>query len=115
MLSLVDFKINYGPWETIFQGKAYGHEVEIVTNKERMYLVFIYEVIGEQKTGAIVEGYKAFYARGQIEAFINTLPKASMGIIKNNTEKTQKVFFLTFDTIYLDFTQEDYLKNWIII
>lgn|GEM_PF-1331398 len=111
MLSLVDFKINYGPWETIFQGKAYGHEVEIVTNKERMYLVFIYEVIGEQKTGAIVEGYKAFYARGQIEAFINTLPKASMGIIKNNTEKTQKVFFLTFDTIYLDFTQEDYLKK----
>lgn len=111
MLSLVDFKINYGPWETIFQGRAYGHDVEVVTNKEHMYLVFIYELIGEKKAGAIVEGYKAFLARGQIEAFINTLPKASMGIMKNNTEKTQKVFFLAFDTIYIDFTQEDYLKK----
>lgn len=111
MLSLVDFKINYGPWETIFQGRAYGHDVEVITNKEHMYLVFIYELIGEKKAGAIVEGYKAFLARGQIEAFINTLPKASMGIMKNNTEKTQKVFFLAFDTIYLDFTQEDYLKK----
>lgn len=108
---MVDFKIDFGPWEPIFAGKAYGHEVEIVTNQEHIYLVFIYELLGEKKVGALVEGYKALVARGQIESFINTLPKASMGVIKNDTEKSQKVFFLTFETIYLDFNQEDYLKK----
>jgi len=108
---LVDFKINHGPWQQIFIGKVYGHEVEIITNQEHIYLIFIYELIGEKKIGAIVEGYKALYSKGQIESFINTLPKPSMGIMKNNLEKTQKIFFLTFDPIYLDFTQEDYLKK----
>ncbi|HNV01339.1 MAG TPA: hypothetical protein PKK60_02850 [archaeon] len=108
---MVDFKINHGPWQQIFIGKVYGHEVEIITNQEHIYLIFIYELIGEKKIGAIVEGYKALYSKGQIESFINTLPKPSMGIMKNNLEKTQKIFFLTFDPIYLDFTQEDYLKK----
>ncbi len=108
---MVDFKIDFGPWEQIFVGKAYGHEVEIITNQEHIYLVFIYELIGDKKVGAIVEGYKALVARGQIESFVNTLPKPSMAVVKNNSEKTQKVFFLTFEPTYVDFNQEDYLKT----
>lgn len=106
-----DFKIDYGPWDIVFSGKAYGHEVEILTNPENFYVVFIYETIGEKRVSAIVEGYKALTARGPIEAFINTLPKPSLGVIKNNGDKTQKVFFISFEAIYLDFNQEDFLKK----
>jgi hypothetical protein len=106
-----DFKIDYGPWEPVFAGKAYGHDVEIIVNPENFYLVFIYESLGDKKISAIVEGYKALYARGAIEAFVNTLPKPSLGIIKNNGDKTQKVFFISFDALFLDFNQEDFLKK----
>lgn len=108
---MVEFKIDYGPWDAVFEGKAYGHSVEIVTNRENFYLVFIYEEIQGKKIGAIVEGYKALVGKGNMEAFINTFPKQCMGVLKTLGDKTQKVFFVSFEPIYLDFNSEDYLRK----
>jgi len=108
---VVDFKIDFGPWDSVFEGKAYGHSVEIVANRENFYLVFIYEEIQGKKIGALVEGYKALVCKGNMEAFINTFPKQCMGVLKTLGDKTQKVFFVSFEPTYLDFNSEDYLKK----
>lgn len=107
----MDIKLDFGPWETVFEGRAYGHSVEIVTNREQFYVVFIYEEIEGKKVGAIVEGYKALVCKGNMEAFINTLPKPCMGILKTLGDKTQKVFFISFDPIFIDFNEEDYIRK----
>lgn len=108
----MDFKIDNGPWETIFSGKFWDHDIEIVSNPEHLFLVFIYD--RDEKgaaIGALVEGYKAFVTRDNVEAFIQTLPKPSMGITKNAGEKTSKLFFASLDMVYLDFKHEDFVRK----
>ncbi|MGI6589462.1 MAG: hypothetical protein ACOX1V_02240 [Candidatus Iainarchaeum sp.] len=107
----MDFKLDYGPWEPIFVGTTYGHEVEIVSNPENFYIVIVYDVEEGRKKGAVIEGYKAFYAKGQLESFIQTLPKQCLGIGKNIGERTSKIFFLSFEPFYVDFKQEDYSRR----
>ncbi len=107
----MDFKLDYGPWDVIFSGTTYGHEVEIVANPENFYIVMVYDTTGGKKNGAVIEGYKAFYAKGQIESFIQTLPKQCLGIEKNLGEKTGKIFFLSFDPFYVDFKHEDFSRR----
>jgi len=36
-LKFQSFKINYGPWETIFLGKFYTHDVEVLMNPEKFF------------------------------------------------------------------------------
>lgn len=107
----MDFKLDYGPWEVIFAGTTYGHEVEIITNPENFYIVMVYDTSGGKKNGAVIEGYKAFFAKGQVESFIQTLPKQCMGVEKNLGEKTGKLFFLSFDPFYVDFKHEDFSRR----
>jgi len=107
----MDFKVDFGPWETIFSGQTYGHEVEIVSNPESFFLVIIYDKKEGRSLGAIIEGYKAYSAKGLMESFIQTLPRPSFGIEKTNGEKTNKLFFLSFDPFYVDFKQEDYTRK----
>ena len=107
----MDFRLDFGPWETIFSGQTYGHEVEIVTNPENFFIVLIFDKRDGKKFGAVVEGYKALYARGQMESFIQTIPKASFGVEKSLGDKTGKIFFLSFDPFYVDFRQEDYTRK----
>jgi len=107
----MDFKLDYGPWETVFMGQTYGHEVEIVSNPENFFIVVIYDKREGRTLGAVIEGYKAFFARGQMEAFIQTIPKPSFGIAKSVGGKTGKIFFLSFDPLYVDFRQEDFVRK----
>jgi hypothetical protein len=107
----MDFRLDYGPWETIFTGQTYGHEVEIVTNPENFFIVLIFDKRDGKRMGAVVEGYKALYARGQMESFIQTLPKTSFGVEKSLGDKTGKIFFLSFDPFYIDFRQEDFTRK----
>ncbi|MFA5930866.1 MAG: hypothetical protein WC821_00980 [archaeon] len=107
----MDFKLDFGPWETIFSGTTYGHEVEIVSNPEHFYLVLIFDKRDEKRVGAVIEGYKAYYAKGAMESFIQTLPKPSFGVEKTIGDRTGKIFFLSFDPFYVDFKQEDFSRK----
>ncbi len=104
-------RLDYGPWEVIFNGQAYGHEVEVAMNPEHFYIALIYDKKEGKRNGAVVEGYKAFYARGSLEAFVQTLPKNCFAVEKNLGDKTSKIFFLSFDPFYVDFKQEDYSRK----
>jgi len=107
----MDFRLDFGPWETIFLGQTYGHEVEIVSNPEHFFIVIIYDKRDGKKVGAVIEGYKSYFAKGLMEAFIQTLPKPSFGISKTFGEKVSKVFFLSFEPFYVDFLKEDFTRK----
>jgi hypothetical protein len=107
----MDFKVDFGPWETVFLGQTYGHEVEIFTNPENFFLVFIYDKRDGKRVGSVVEGYKAFFARGAMDTFIQTIPKPCFGVAKSMGDKTGKIFFLSFDPFYVDFKQDDFVRR----
>ena len=107
----MDLRIDFGPWESVFAGSVYGHEVEIVSNPENFFLTIIYDKRNGSKVGAVIEGYKAFSAKGVMESFIQTIPKPSFGVTKTLGEKTSKVFFLSFDPFYVDFKSEDFTRK----
>jgi hypothetical protein len=106
----MDFKVDFGPWETIFTGTFYKHDVEIAVNPEHFFLTIIYEKQDGKNIGALVDGSKALVAKGQMESFIQTLPKTAIGLIKTNGNTTSKMIFISFDPIYLDFKKDDYVR-----
>jgi len=104
----MEMKLDFGPWEVVFSGQTYGHEVEVVVNPEHFYITIIYEKKEGKRSGAVIEGYKAYLAKGSLEAFVQTLPKNCFAVEKNLGDKTSKIFFISFDPFYVDFKQEDY-------
>jgi hypothetical protein len=107
----MEFKINYGPWETVFSGKLFKHEVEVVMNPEKYFLTIIYDIKEGKKIGALVDGHKALVAKGHMSSFIESMPKKTIGIIKSNGQKTLKMLFVSFDPIYINFKQEDFERK----
>ncbi|MEI7962052.1 MAG: hypothetical protein WCI04_06985 [archaeon] len=107
----MDFKLDFGPWESIFLGKVYNHDVEIAVNPDHFYIVIIYDRRDGKDAGAVIEGYKAYLAKGGMESFLQTMPRVCFGIEKNFGDKTSKLFFLSFDPIYVDFKQEDFVRK----
>lgn len=109
----MDFRIDEGPWETIFSGKFMKHETEIVVNPEKFFLIIIYETdpIDKKKLGAVFQGYKAMVAKGNVDSFITTVPKPAIGITKSNGEQTKKMIFVSFNPLYVDFKQEDFIRK----
>lgn len=109
----MDFRIDEGPWETIFSGKFMKHETEIVVNPEKFFLIIIYEndPIDKNKVGAVFQGYKAMVARGNLDSFITTIPKPAIGITKSNGEQTKKMIFVSFNPIYVNFKQDDFIRK----
>jgi len=107
----MNWKLDFGPWNTILEGTFRKHNVEILENAEHFFITVIYDEREGKKVGALVEGHKALVARGSAEAFIQSLPKPAMLIEKTLGEDTFKLFFVTTDSIYIDFKQEDYLRD----
>jgi hypothetical protein len=107
----MDFRIDDGPWESIFVGNFRGHKVEIVSNPEKYFLTLIYDETDSVRKGVLVEGYKALIVRGQLDSFIETLPKPALGISKTTGDKTNKMLFVSFEPIYVDLKQEDYTRK----
>ena len=106
----MNWKLDFGPWTTILEGKFRGHSVELLENPEHFFVTIIYDEKNDKKVGALVEGQKALVARGSAESFIQTLSKPAIIVEKTLGDETFKLFFVTTDSIYVDFRQEDYLR-----
>jgi len=109
----MDFKIDFGPWEPVFHGDFLRHETEIIMNPEKFFLIIIYEKdnLKEGNMGAVFQGYKAMVAKGNLDSFISTIPKPVLGITKTNGESTKKMIFISFNPVYIDFKQEDFIRK----
>jgi hypothetical protein len=107
----MNWKLDFGPWTTIMEGKFRGHSIELLENNENFFVSIIYDEKEGKKVGALIEGHKTLLARGSAENFIQTLPKPAIIIEKTLGEETFKLFFVSTDSIYVDFRQEDYLRG----
>ena len=107
----MNWKLDFGPWNKVMEGTFRGHGVEILENPEHFFITIIYDEREGKKMGALVEGHKALVARGSAEPFIQSLPKPATLVEKTLGDDTFKLFFVTTDSIYVDFKQEDYLRN----
>lgn len=105
---LVEWKIENGPWETVFFGRFKGYPVEVALNPEGIFLAAVFETKDGEKKGAMITVHKAFAADGHMEGFVETLERPCFGVVKNEVTKNLKLFFLSFRPIYADFGE----KNW---
>jgi len=110
-VSEMEFKLANGPWTTLFTGNFQGHDIEILSNPESMILVVIYEKEGDKIAGAVLELFKVFAATGEIEAFVETLPREVLGITKHDPKSTLKFFILGSTPNYVAFKEDAFLSE----
>jgi len=105
------FKIANGPWENLFSGTFQGHEVELYTNPDRILMVLVYEKKLDRVEGAIVELYKAFHATGDVEAFVDTLPRDVLILTKHDEKSTAKFLLLGSKPTYVRWVETEFIKE----
>lgn len=99
------FKLAQGPWTKLFEGTIEGQSVEIHSNEESMLLVLIFEKEQDKNVGLVIQLYKVFVCEGEIEAFVETLPKDAMVLLKHTGKKTMKFFVLGSEPGYAKFEE----------
>jgi len=107
----MDFKLGEGPWKDLFKGNFEGHDIEIVMNPESLVLVEILEKEGGTVKGAVVEIYKVFYATGDVQGFVETLPREAIAVIKHSKTETNRFFLLGSAPAYVEYVEEKFQKE----
>ncbi|MCD6478951.1 MAG: hypothetical protein J7L44_03635 [Candidatus Diapherotrites archaeon] len=102
----MDFKLSRGPWSEIFKGTIEGFECEARVNKEGYLLSLIYEKDEKGITGAIAEVFKVLYAKGNISAFIENIPKRALAVMVHSEEKTHKFFLVDSGPEYVPYKEK---------
>ncbi len=107
----MEFKLSDGPWAVLFEGKIQGHEIEIAVNPKNIMLVFVYESDGGKRTGCLLQCYNIFLAKGNLETFIDTLPRKAMSLTKHSNEQTFKFLLLDSGTTYSAYEENAVIKE----
>lgn len=103
----MELNLTHGPWTLIFKGESEGLESEIYINSESMILSIIYEKNKKGKAvGAVVELFKAFYTKGKISSFVETLPKRAIALIVHPGEKTYKFLLIDSGAVYVPYKEK---------
>lgn len=107
----MEFKLSEGPWKEIFTGRFNEYEIEIFTNPDALILVAIYEREEGKKIGVVLELYKIFYSIGDLDDFIETLPREVIAITKHDEKITQKFFLLGSTPTYVKYEEDEVIKE----
>ena len=106
------FKISDGPWEKMYGGIAQGNEIDIYSNPEGMLLVIIYDKEKNKVAGAVVEIFKVFHSQGDVEHFVETLPRKITVINKHEGEKQDNKFLLlASEPTYVTWNERSFLDE----
>ncbi len=106
------FKISDGPWETLFDGSFQReHEVAVYSNDKSTILVLIFEKHGKTVDGAVAELYKVFYATGELESFVESLPRELLLLTKHNEKETLKFLLLGSGPTYIEWKEEQVIQE----
>jgi len=88
------FKIAQGPWTLLMKGELQNYELEIYTNPQKM----IYVQILRNENGSISECVSEFYqplvATGDVNGFIQTLPREVIVVTKHLLDDTNTFLLL---------------------
>ncbi|MFH1224893.1 MAG: hypothetical protein V1676_03740 [Candidatus Diapherotrites archaeon] len=105
------FKIGYGPWKKLFEGDYQGHTMGIYTNPESVVLAVIYEIEGNKATGAVVELFKTFFAIGETEAFVETLPREVIMLSKHSEKESFKFMLIASKPEYVRWSESVFIEE----
>ncbi|MFH1391092.1 MAG: hypothetical protein ABIH20_02145 [Candidatus Diapherotrites archaeon] len=105
------FKIANGPWEKLFSGNFQEHEVELYSNPEKILLVIVFEKKLDRVEGAIIELYKVFSAEGDVESFVETLPRDVLILTKHDEKSTLKFLLLGSKPTYAMWNEKEFVKE----
>jgi len=87
------FDLPDGPWKKLFDGEFQGHKIEIHKNPESYLLTIVYDIKEEKPTGAILNMYKILTSTGEVEQFVETLPR-ELVLLSRHFEDTNIKFLL---------------------
>ncbi len=102
----MDFKLNHGPWNKLFSGQIEEHEVEIYSNQKGMLLSMIYDEENGEKKGALIELFKVFFAKGELEHFAESLSKNAISFVKHSQAGNIKILMIDSGADYVKFEEE---------
>lgn len=105
------FKITEGPWEKIFAGQFESYPIELYANQDSTMLVAIMEKNGTEITGSILQAYRIFYANGDLQSFVETLPRELIFFGKHEQNETIKFMAVSSNPIYVDFNDETFYQK----
>lgn len=106
---MVDFlKISEGPWEKTFDGQFESYPLEIYANQDSTILVAIIEKNGEESTGAILQAYRIYSAVGDLQSFVETLPRELIFFGKHDQNETIKFLAIGAGPIYAPINDENF-------
>ncbi len=105
------FRISHGPWEKIFEGGLEKNQFFIYTNPESVLLVVAFEKQGTKNVGATVEMFKVFNAKGEVEGFIDTLPREIVLISRHDKKSTSKYLLLGSSASFVDWKEDKVISE----
>ncbi len=101
-------KVNEGPWKEIFNGKFQNYDLRIYYSPSSMLLVSIDEMKKGKLAGSMIEVYRVFYAQGDVEEFVETLPKEIIVLSRHDKEKTNKFLLLGSKPSYVSGDESEF-------
>lgn len=107
----MDFKISNGPWTLLFEGVMQGHETELYANPKSIILAIVYETEKGKRKGALIECYKTFLSKGNLESFIETLPRRALSIVKHSKKETFKFLLIDSGAAYALYEEDAFIKE----
>lgn len=107
----MEFKLSQGPWKRIFEGTFQGFKVELHSNPDELMLVLIFDKEEGKVKGAVAELYSPFYVEGQIEGFVESLPKKVLLLSQHEKDKTVKYLLVGSGTDYFDWKETQFIEG----
>ncbi len=102
------FKIREGPWKRLFEGVFQEYEIAIYSNPDSVLMVLIIDKKDGKIVGSVLELYKMFYASGDIEQFVSTLPRDIILIQKHQENVNQKFLLLAGKPVYVNWVEKEF-------
>lgn len=105
------FKISNGPWQKLFDGDFQKNEVLVYSNDNSVLFVMIPEKQGQKTVGAVVELYKVFFAKGELESYVESLPREIILLAKHSEKETLKFLLLGSNPTYIEWNEEQFIEE----
>jgi len=107
----MEFKLSDGPWQSLFYGKMQNHECEVMINPQGIVFAFVYEAGENGRKGVLAQCYKAFFAKGNLESFVATLPRKALMFERHTETETFKFLLLDSGTAYTVYEENAVIKE----
>lgn len=105
------FRVPEGPWQKIFSGSFQGHSTTLFSSEAGMLMSAVLDGPEESPSGVLMEFFRAFKCEGQLEGFVETLPRDVRVIIRHSEKRTSKFFLLSSSPSYSAYNEEDVLSE----